>query len=208
MRLIIALLMLFSAGLGVGQTLPRTYLPLGHIPAELTRKIDTQTARVGDAVLFRTVRKTTVGTTVIPLGAKLTGRIVAVKTLTDQRQPSELSFVIDRADWKDATMPLHAVVVGFGAHRYASGGGLYYDPESRYIGMTAAGKPIVEGPYPAHALHGLASGGGSTFLEREGIKGIELEADGPEGAGRILNKKHNVVLKKGTLVAFENRSTN
>lgn len=82
-----------------------------RIPARLSRTVDTKKCKAGDAVELKTVEPVLVGNgLVMPENARLHGRIVGAAS-RQKDKPSWLVLVVERAEWKDHSLPLHAFVI-------------------------------------------------------------------------------------------------
>lgn len=80
------------------------------IPAELTSTVRADRAHRGDAVEFRTLEAVLISNgVVIPANAKLLGRIVGAAPRQGDK-PSWLVLLVERADWKKQSIPLHAFI--------------------------------------------------------------------------------------------------
>jgi hypothetical protein len=80
------------------------------IPAELTTTIRADKVHRGDPVEFRTVEPVLVANgLVMPKNAKLAGRIVGAAPRVGDK-PSWLVLLVERGEWKNETVPLHAFI--------------------------------------------------------------------------------------------------
>src|SRR5215475_4121893 len=80
------------------------------IPAQLMRTVDTNKCKTGDTVEMRTLEPVLIGNgLVMPENAKLQGRIMGGAS-AQNNQPSWLVLLVERAEWKQHTVPLHAFV--------------------------------------------------------------------------------------------------
>jgi hypothetical protein len=80
------------------------------IPAELKTTIHAEKARRGDPVEFRSLEPVLLGKGVVmPANSKLTGRIVGSAPRQDGK-PSWLVLLVERGQWKQQTVPLHAFI--------------------------------------------------------------------------------------------------
>jgi hypothetical protein len=80
------------------------------IPAELKTTVKAENAHRGDPVEFRTLEAQLVANGVVmPANAKLTGRIVGAAPQQGDK-PSWLVLLVERAEWKQASIPLHAFI--------------------------------------------------------------------------------------------------
>ncbi len=86
--------------------------PAGNvsIPAELTKTVRAGKARRGDPVEFRTLEAVLVAPKlVMPPQTKLFGRIVGAAPRQADK-PSWLVLLVERAEWKQHSIPLHAFI--------------------------------------------------------------------------------------------------
>jgi hypothetical protein len=80
------------------------------IPAELTRTVRADKAHRGDPVEFTTLQAVLVGPNlVMPPQTKLFGRIVGAAPRQGDK-PSWLVLLVERAEWKQHIVPLHAFI--------------------------------------------------------------------------------------------------
>ena len=81
------------------------------VNAELQSKLDTKNAKVGDNVVLRASAevKTSDGTS-IPHNAKFMGKVTAVKPHDASNEDAQLVILIDHAEWKGKSAPVHAVI--------------------------------------------------------------------------------------------------
>jgi hypothetical protein len=80
------------------------------IPAQLSETIDTKKCKAGDAVEMRTLEPVLIGNgLVMPENAKLRGKILAGASRQNDK-PSWVVLVVERAEWKQHSIPLHAFI--------------------------------------------------------------------------------------------------
>ncbi len=87
-------------------------IPTGNlsIPAELTKTVRADKAHRGDPVEFRTVEAVLVGPKlVMPPQTKLFGRVVGAASRKGDK-PSWLVLLVERAEWKQHSVSLHAFI--------------------------------------------------------------------------------------------------
>ena len=81
------------------------------IPAQLSKTIRTDKTHVGDKVEFKTVEPVLIGKGVImPIDTKLHGRVLGAASRQADK-PSWLVVLVDNAEWKNHSLPLHAFIV-------------------------------------------------------------------------------------------------
>jgi hypothetical protein len=93
-----------------------------NVSAELTKKIDTKNAKVGDAVQARTTSAAKLADgTKLPRGTKLLGRVTDTHARSSADQTSHLAFTLDRAVLRDGSeIPVHAVLTSVTGRAMAS----------------------------------------------------------------------------------------
>ncbi len=80
------------------------------IPAQLTRTVQADKAHPGDIVEFRTLEAVLAGKDlVIPANARLYGRVLSAAPRQENKN-SWLAVVVERAEWKQGSLPLHAFI--------------------------------------------------------------------------------------------------
>jgi hypothetical protein len=105
------LVLVISAALAQAQTeTPRPQVGEVSIPAELKTTVKAENAHRGDPVEFRTLEAQLVANGVVmPANAKLMGRIVGAAPQQGDK-PSWLVLLVERAEWKQNSIPLHAFI--------------------------------------------------------------------------------------------------
>jgi hypothetical protein len=83
-----------------------------NVSAELTKKLDTRHAKVGDEVLARTTRAATLTDgSKLPRGTKLIGKVTEVHPRSKAEKSSHIAFALDHAVLHDGReVPIHAVL--------------------------------------------------------------------------------------------------
>src|SRR6516162_1914043 len=82
------------------------------IPAQLNTTIRADKAHVGDLVRFKTIEPVLVGKgVIIPSNAHLYGHVLGAAPKQAQT-PSWISVVVDRVEWKEHRLLLHAFISG------------------------------------------------------------------------------------------------
>jgi hypothetical protein len=80
------------------------------IPAQLAHTVRADKAHPGDRVQFKTIEAVLVGNgLVMPANTALIGRVLAAAPKRNNSN-SYLAVVVERAEWKDHSLPLHAFV--------------------------------------------------------------------------------------------------
>lgn len=81
-----------------------------EIPVQLSKTIDTHKCKVGDVIELKSLEPVLIGQgLVMPQDAKLHGRILGAAS-RQKDQPSWILLMVDRADWKEHSLVLHAFV--------------------------------------------------------------------------------------------------
>ena len=81
------------------------------IPAQLSKTVRADKAHAGDPVEFKTLEAVLIGNgLVMPANTSLHGRVLGASPKQDGKN-SWVALVVDRADWKQHSLPLHAFVV-------------------------------------------------------------------------------------------------
>jgi hypothetical protein len=108
------------------------------VNCELAGKLDSKTAKNGDAVVAKTKESLrTADGTAIPKGAKLVGHVTDVQAHTSSQPESHLTIAFDRAEWSGGhSLPIHSVIqaVTPPTNAFASESGDSYDSLSGPIG--------------------------------------------------------------------------
>ena len=88
-----------------------------NVSAELTRKLDSKDAKVGDAVEGKTTSAARLADgTKLPKGTRLVGHITEVSPRSSAQKTSRLAFGFDRAVMRDGSeVPIHATLTSLSA---------------------------------------------------------------------------------------------
>ena len=113
MRTLGAVLLVFTASLASAQQ-PADGNPGASgklsIPAQLSKTIRADKVRPGDSVKFRTLEAVLISNGIVmPTNTLLVGRILNAKAKQEGKN-SWLALVVERAEWKQHSLPLHAFV--------------------------------------------------------------------------------------------------
>ncbi len=80
------------------------------IPAQLSKTLDTNKCKVGDVIEMKTLEPVLLGNNlVMPEKTRLLGTIIGAASRQDEK-PSWVLLVVERADWKEHSIALHAFV--------------------------------------------------------------------------------------------------
>jgi hypothetical protein len=112
MRTLGVVLLILTASLAPAQQASADSASLAKlsIPAQLCKTVRADKVRPGDTVKFKTLEPVLVGNGVVmPTNTLLVGRILNAKPRQEGKS-SWLALVVERAEWKRHSMPLHAFV--------------------------------------------------------------------------------------------------
>lgn len=184
-----------------------------YIPAVLDKSVHSERAHIGDEVRLDVVEAILAGYgVVIPTGTHLYGHIVDTEPLKPSSE-SRLGIEVDRAEWRDTELPLHAFVSGLGTTTEIIESGR--DPK---CDLPGAPPTQAKGSGPADAFPGfpsafgeeeescLFSKGRQTVIQHRGINltGIQLEVHAADGSTTFVSSKKNVHLPGGLLLMLHN----
>jgi hypothetical protein len=178
MKTLLSLLTLWVGAVALAQSAPQTPEARARelqsrymtgVSTELTGKLDTKSAVVGQSIALRTRADVTLADgKMIPAGTKLAGRVVAVHPKSDEQGASMLMVTIDQAVLKDGKMlPVRSLIRTLGANAGASAG---VDPMAR--------------PTDANGTLGGSGIGGVTNPRGGGGGGLGSSANGGMGTTR------------------------
>ncbi len=158
-----------------------------HLRAEMQSTINAAKARAGDEVRMQVLvaERDNNDAVIIPKGAKLFGRVVEVSARTVAAPESRIGILIERAEWKDRSVPLHAFIVAQGQVRF----------------QVDCNSGAYSELHPCFSSSTSESDQASPALE----KNIELRLIGtPPTASLLVSRKRNVVLRKGMMFVIRN----
>ena len=142
-----------------------------NVQAELTKKIDTKDAKVGDPVEARTISKATLADgTKLPKGSRLVGHVTEVQAKSREHHDAQLAFAIDNAVLRDGReVPVHAVM-----RSLAAPAALDADADGMMDaggGMAPAGGGAVGGGLVGGAAGSVRGGAGAAGGLAGGVAG-------------------------------------
>lgn len=186
-----------------------------YIPAVLNKSVHSERAHIGDEVRFDVLESILAGHgVVIPTGTHLYGHIVDSEPLKPSSE-SRLAIEVDRAEWRNAELPLHAFVSGLGTTTEIVESGR--NPKCDSVDATPN---QARGSGPAGHFKGFPSGfdeeesclfneGRRTVIQHPGVhlKGIQLELHDADGSTAFVSQKKNVHLPGGLLLMLHNVAT-
>jgi hypothetical protein len=206
-RLCIALLV-FTALLAPAQQ-PASSNPASSgklsIPAQLTKTVRADKARAGDRVEFRTLEPVLVCQgLVMPANTLLHGRVLVASSKQDGKN-SRLALVVERAEWKQHSLPLHAFVVAQISisptnNQRAADPGLARDTPSKQgqIGRHPIPSKLTKLPQDA-----TTPDQGELAPKYPTLENVGILRD-KDGTVYLLSSKSNVKLPAGVLLMLKN----
>jgi len=185
------------------------------IPAELTTTVRAENAHRGDAVEFRTLEAVLITNGVVmPANAKLMGRIVGAAPRQGNK-PSWLVLLVERAEWKKQSIPLHAFIAGqitissVPPQNSQSGSTIPTTTSARRAGRESVRAAAQDGIdiSPSTRLPQDAIGGSQPDLSTKTppLKELRIVRD-KDGIAYLFSSKSNVKLPSGTLLVLQNQA--
>jgi len=184
------------------------------IPAQLLKTVRADKAHPGDPVQFRTLEAMLVGKDlVMPANASLHGRVLSAGPKQDDKN-SWLAIVVERAEWKDRSLPLHAFIsaqialTGARNQRAAEPGTNNDVSLNRRAARQAGRTSAMSDP----SLSGLirtpqdASDAAHDEVEAKppSLDGVGIQRD-KDGTTYLLSSKSNVKLPAGVILMLSNQ---
>jgi hypothetical protein len=202
---------------------PTATAPMSPVNGELVNKLDSKTAKSGDAVVVQTKRgiKTPDGTE-IPKGSKVVGHVIAVRP-SQSGQNSQMALVFDRVELKGGkAMPVHSQIqsisppegtasasgsAGSSAPNGASGAGGAAQPSGGAAQSTAGAGPVSAangGPAPGT----LVGENGAIAIRTTSIPGVLVANNAPgqqdprmaDASSILLGARGDIELDGGTVI--------
>lgn len=180
------------------------------IPARLSKAIDTNKCKPGDAVELQTLEPLLITTgLVMPENAKLHGRVLGGASRQDNR-PSWVVLVVERAEWKHHDIPLHAFVAAqitvnpnparqpedaFKNRNYQ------LRPSGRQRGAPGAGTVSPSSLGPADAMDERT---GARQSVSPGIQDLRMVTS-KDGVVFLVSQKPHLKLPSGTMFVLRNQ---
>jgi len=161
------------------------------VSAELTKKLDTKNAKVGDEVLARTTKTATLADgTKLPRGTKLIGKVTEVQARSRAEKTSHIAFALDHAVMRDGReVPVHAVLTSVTGASALAGSNDDLSASSPMGGVAGGGNAqgVVRAPGGGGLLGGVGSPVGGVM---GGAANTVGEAGGAvrSGAGSVMNE--------------------
>jgi hypothetical protein len=182
------------------------------IAAELKTTVKAENAHRGDPVEFRTLEPQLIANGVVmPANAKLMGRIVGAAPQQGDK-PSWLVLLVERAEWKQASIPLHAFITRqiaiSSVNQLNSQNTDGMNTNSRRAGRESARAEMHDGidnststRMPQDAKEVSPQGTGTRTPP---IKDLRIVRD-KDGIAYLFSANSNVKLPSGTLFVLQNQ---
>ena len=210
-------LLMMAALLVQAQQDPIVTKPSGDlsIPVELTKTVRADKAHRGDPVEFTTLEAVLIGQKlVMPPQSKLFGRVVGAAPRQGDK-PSWLVLLVERAEWKQHSVPLHAFISS--QMTLVPGPNLNINPADdtaasnprrtgRMSGRVAAqsDSQLSSLTKPPQDASEMAKDG--TVAKPVALKDVRIVRD-KDGISYLFSAKSDVKLPSGTLFMLQNRPT-
>ena len=158
-----------------------------NVSAELTKKVDSKDAKVGDPVFAKTTSEARLADgTKVPKGSKLVGRVTDVQAKSKENHDAHVAFCFDRAVLRDGReLPVNARVRTLAAPVEAPPPGGSDDlmagrgVQAAGGGMAAGGGGGLAGNGPGGGVHTAAGlAGGATAVAGSGMHAAGSGIDG------------------------------
>jgi hypothetical protein len=188
------------------------------IPAKLNKSIDTKKCKAGDVVELRTLEPVLITNgLVMPEHTKLHGKIIGAASRKDDK-PSWVLLMVDRAEWKDHSVPLRAFVTSqitmkakVDTPNDSAFEGAISLPDSLYRRRSRSqtvsqSVPTSElGVTAAHPVRdGTVEAGDTQQLSYQRLDDVHI-LQAKNGAVFLLSQKDHLKLPSGTMFMLRNR---
>jgi hypothetical protein len=205
-----------TGSVGSGPTAPGTNAAAGaSVSAELTKRIDTKKAKIGDEVDLKTTSAAKFADgTELPKGTKLVGKVTDVHPKSDTDKTSHVAFDLERAVTKDGhDVPVHAAVTSMMASAQPVDNTAMMSPGSGGGGMAGGGSSAggSSGSAPSapsmpvmntqdqSAQGAQVAKGPQDRVPVANMPGVVLtSSDGVSSAGSLDSENKNISLESGT----------
>ena len=219
MRVLVSIL--FSAAAVLAQA-PAVLAPTAQvpenlsIPARLSKTLDTNKCKAGDLVEMRTLEPVLITHgLVMPENAKLQGRVLGAGS-SQNNQPSWMVLVLERAEWKQHSIPLHAFVsaqitlklraVGPGDSAFENQVNSRSNLQTRHGAAlsSASGRQVPGSP---HALQdATVQSSDAQQSDYHGADDLRI-APGKNGIVFLVSPKPHLKLSSGAMFMLRNQAT-
>lgn len=208
--MVLALLVGIAAMTVMGQDIPvrPNFEPGGlRIPVELSETIKVEKVHAGDQVRFRMAEAILAGHgSVIPATAKVFGHVITADA-AGTTQHSHLSIVLDRAEWKGHTLPLHAFISGFTLPRGPATNVVACKPSTEFARFGGRGNVLPDGgllsPWTNNCDEATRVQENAEDALQRALKGIQLY-HANRSSFTVLVSKKNIHLPSGMIMMFRN----
>ena len=191
--------------------------PVGgiSIPAELTTTVRADSAQRGDPVAFKSLEAVLLSNgLVMPANTKLTGRIVGAAPLQGNK-PSWLVLLVERAEWKQQQIPLHAFISAQidisrqTAQNPESADGMSPTPSARHLARES-GRVALENGVDISSSTKLPQDAGGVpqpqpSRRTQPVKDLRIVRD-KDGIAYLFCATSNLKLPSGSLFVLRNES--
>lgn len=162
--------------------------------AELTSKLDTKSAKVGDAVTAKTIAdlKMADGST-LAKGSKLSGRVTQVESKSAGNGTASVSILFDQAMMKGGeSKPIRGVLVAIAPRPSLSDGG------ASSSALPSASTRSVASTAQATGLSSAGESGPSSMPSGSSVKGVELDNKlNADGSAPLHSTDKDIRLESG-----------
>ncbi len=163
------------------------------LSAEITSKLDTKNATVGEAVTAKTISETTLGNgTTIASGATLTGKVTAVQSKSSGGGTASVTISFDQVapGKKAAPVSIHGVLVGVAPKPYISDGG----PSAANLPTGSTKNQAMTAGETGQSIDNSATDG-ETVATGSSLKNVSL------ATGTLTSSHGDIKLDHGTRIA-------
>ena len=180
------------------------------IPVELAKTIKAEKVQPGDPVRFRMAEPILAGHgLIIPTSAKVYGHVLGASAAENGKR-SHLSILVDRAEWKDHVIALHAFITAFGVRSApsqpatvecssASRTPVFGDRQGMFATVGSLSAVLNECEATGNDQYATA-----TQAQMQMLSNIMLYRSKGNDYSVLMSKK-NLHLPAGTIVMLENR---
>lgn len=211
----VPILLLLAAAFAQDQRTLTNTRPVGgiSIPAELTSTIKAERAQRGDPVEFRSLQAVLISTgLVMPANAKLTGRVVGAAPRQGDK-PSWLVVLVERGEWKNQSVPLHAFIAAqisltqqsFQSQQTLDSGSTNTRRASRESGRVAAQNGVDISTATRLPQDSAAALPPAPTIQSAPIKDLRIVRD-EKGITYLFSEHANVKLPSGALFRLQDES--
>ncbi len=164
------------------------------LSAEITSKLDTKKATVGEAVTAKILAETALGNgTTVPRGAILKGKVTAVQSKSSGAGNASVTIAFDRVVPKKNASPIaiHGILVGVAPKSYISGGA-----SAANLPSASTKSTMVTSGETGQSIDNTG-GNQETVDKGSSIKNVTLES------GTLRSKRGDIKLDHGTRIAVD-----